>query len=171
MAIVQWDPSRELSLLQGDVNRLFERFFAPSTVETKSQRWTPPIDVTEEGDHYVLRADLPGMSESDVTIEVQDRTLAISGERTFQRKPEHDGGYVRLERAYGSFQRMLTLPDGVDPDAIEASFEHGVLELRMPKPVEAKPRRIEIGTAKTAMAQDGEKDTKRSIKDRVLSHA
>jgi HSP20 family protein len=160
MAIVQWDPSRDLSLLQGDMNRLFERFFGPAS-EARPQRWVPPMDVTEEGEHYVLRADLPGMTEDDLDIAVQDRQLTISGERTYQHKPEHDGGYVRLERAYGKFQRTLTLPDGIDADAIEASFNNGELELRIPKPVEAKPRRIKIG------ASDDE--SKRSIKERMLS--
>ncbi|MCW2950349.1 MAG: Hsp20/alpha crystallin family protein [Thermoleophilia bacterium] len=149
MAIVTWDPTRDLSLLQGDVNRLFERFFGGSTGESSSQqRWTPAMDVAEEGDEFVLRADLPGLKQDDVSIEVQERTLRISGERRFAPKPEHDGGMFRLERAYGRFERTITLPEGVDADAIHASFENGVLELHVPKPVEAKPRRIEIGDAR-----------------------
>lgn len=169
MAIVHWDPSRDLSLLQGDMNRLFERFFAPAA-ETPRQRWVPAMDVVEEGDHYVLRADLPGMSEHDLSIEVQDRTLTIGGERAYQPKPEHDGGFVRLERSYGKFQRSLTLPDGVEADAITASFGNGVLELRIPKPAEAKPRRIEIGTnsADAIEATATDETGKRSIKNRVL---
>lgn len=151
MAIVQWDPTREVSLLQGDMNRLFERFFGPATgVDARSQRWVPPMDVMEEGDQYVLRIDLPGVAEHDLTIEVQDRQLTIAGERSFSPEPQHDGGYVRLERSYGSFQRSLTLPEGVDGDAIDATYEHGVLELRIPKPVEAKPRRIAISRSDTA---------------------
>lgn len=177
MAIVHWDPSRDLSLLQGDMNRLFERFFTPNT-ESSSQRWMPAMDITEEGDEFVLRADLPGMSEDDLSIEVQDRTLTIAGERRFEQKPEHDGGFVRLERSYGSFQRSLTLPEGVDPSAIDASFDAGVLELRVPKPVEAKPHRVAIanGSRRTVEAgetsnSDAESDSgKRSIRERMLNH-
>ena len=172
MAIVHWDPSRDISLLQGDMNRLFERFFAPQS-ESSHQRWVPAMDITEEGDHYILRADVPGMSESDLSIEVQDRTLTVSGERRFEQRPEHDGGFVRLERAYGSFQRSLTLPEGIDAEAIEATFENGVLELQIPKPVEAKPRRITIGASKPPREVEGsETDVgKRSLKERVLNQS
>lgn len=174
MAIVHWDPARELSLLQGDMNRLFERYFSPSSDATK-QRWMPAIDIAEEGEHYVLRADLPGMTERDVAIEVQDRTLTISGERRFERKPEHDGGYVRMERGYGAFERSLTLPEGIDASAITANFEHGVLEVVIPKPAEAKPHRVQIGTGAVRAVEAGagadDAKGKRSLKERVLSSA
>jgi HSP20 family protein len=91
----------------------------------------------------VLRADLPGVTEEDVSIEVENDVLTVSGER----KAEHEQrgeGYHRLERAYGSFLRSLTLPGGVDPDAVQASFERGVLEVRIPKPEQHKPRRVAI---------------------------
>ncbi len=144
MAIVTWDPTRDVSLLQGDVNRLFERFFGDSDTQARPRRWTPPMDIAEAGDEYLLRLDLPGMDERNVQIEVQDRTLRIAGERRFERQPEHDGGFTRLERSFGSFERNLTLPEGVDAAAITATFDKGVLELHVPKPVEAQPRRIEI---------------------------
>ncbi len=145
MAIVTWDPSRELSVLQGDVNRLFERYFGGTAGAPPSRRWTPPMDLVEGSDHYLLRADLPGLDQGDVLIEVHERTLRISGERRFTQRPEDDGGFARLERGYGEFERTLKLPKGVDVDAIEATFDKGVLELRIPKPVEAAPRRIVIG--------------------------
>lgn len=171
MAIVTWDPTRDLSLLQGDVNRLFERFFGSPMPESKTQRWVPAMDVAEEGDAYVLRADLPGLDREDVSIEVQDRALRISGERTYTRKPEHDGGFYRLERSYGRFERTITLPEGVDASAIEASFDKGVLELHIPKPVEAKPHRIEIGVKAHAVESGTAPATgKRSIKERVLAN-
>jgi HSP20 family protein len=101
------------------------------------------MDLVEAEDHFVLKADLPGLSEGDVNIEVQDGTLTISGERHAESEQQERGWY-RIERAFGSFNRSLTLPDGVDPDRIEASFAYGVLEVRIPKPEERKPRRIEI---------------------------
>jgi HSP20 family protein len=103
------------------------------------------MDLVEAEDHFVLKADLPGLAEEDVNIEVQDGTLTISGQRKAEHE-EREKGWYRIERSFGSFNRSLTLPDGVDADRIEASFSHGVLELRIPKPEERKPRRIEISS-------------------------
>jgi HSP20 family protein len=123
-----------------DVDRLFDAFFGS---REQSRRWVPAIDLVEGDDHFVLKADLPGLSQDDVSIEVQDGTLTISGER----KAEHEGserGWYRVERSFGSFSRSLTLPEGVDPDAISASFDKGVLAVRIPKPEQRKPRRVQI---------------------------
>jgi HSP20 family protein len=127
-----------------EIDRLFDSFFG--TPDRGARRWIPPMDLVEADDHFVLKADLPGLSDDDVAIEVQDGTLRISGER----KDEHEQrerGWYRVERSFGSFSRTLTLPDGVDPDGIEAEFHDGVLELRIPKPEERKPRRIEISSS------------------------
>ena len=148
MTIVRWEPLREFSTLQNEMNRLFNTVFdAPSAGNGGStlRRWMPAMDLVETGDHFVLRADLPGLSEDDVKIEFEDGTLTVSGER----KAEHESkaeGYYRVERAFGSFSRSLTLPQGIDPEAVAAHFDRGVLEVRIPKPEEKKPRRIEIGT-------------------------
>jgi HSP20 family protein len=125
-----------------EVDRLFDTFFGP---QRDARRWVPPVDLVEVDDHFVLRADLPGLSEGDVSIEVQDGTLTISGERKTEHE-EQERGWYRIERSFGSFSRSLTLPDGVDADAISANFDRGVLEVRVPKPAERKPRRVEIGT-------------------------
>ena len=127
-----------------EVNRLFNTLFTGGVERGSPQRWVPAMDLIEADDHFVLRADLPGLSEEDVSIEVQDNALTISGERKYQRE-DKDRGWVRVERSFGSFSRSLTLPDGVNPDGIRASFDRGVLEVHIPKPEERKPRRIEIG--------------------------
>jgi HSP20 family protein len=101
------------------------------------------MDLWEAGDHYVLKADLPGVAEDDVSIEVQDGTLTIAGHRGAEERGEGQGWY-RYERSSGSFTRSLSLPDGIDPDGIVAEFERGVLEVRIPKPAERKPRKVEI---------------------------
>jgi HSP20 family protein len=126
-----------------EVDRLFDAFF--SQRERDARRWVPPMDLVESEGHFVLKADLPGLSEGDVSIEVEDGTLRISGERKAERE-QTERGWYRVERSFGSFSRSLTLPDGVDPDGIEASFHNGVLEVQIPKPAERKPRRIEIGS-------------------------
>jgi HSP20 family protein len=148
MAIVRWEPLRELGSLQNEMNRLFNTVFdtPPPGNGGTLRRWVPAMDLVETDDHFVLRADLPGMKQDDVKIELEDTTLTVSGER----KAEHESkgeGYYRVERAFGEFSRSLTLPQGVDPEAVSANFENGVLEVRIPKPEARKPRRIEIAGA------------------------
>jgi HSP20 family protein len=148
MTIVRWEPLREFSTLQNEMNRLFNTVFDAPTAGNGGntlRRWMPAMDLVETDDHFVLRADLPGLAEDDVKIEFEDGTLTVSGDR----KAEHESksaGYYRVERAFGSFSRSLTLPQGIDPEAVTASFDRGVLEVRIPKPEEKKPRRIEIAT-------------------------
>jgi HSP20 family protein len=143
MALVRWDPIRELDSLQSDMNRLFDRFFE-GRGGNDSRRWLPAMDLLETEDHLVLRGDLPGLTEDDIDIEIKDNVLTISGERKADSE-EKGEGYYRVERAFGSFSRSLTLPQGVDPDHVEANFDKGVLEVRIPKPAEAKPTRVQIG--------------------------
>ena len=148
MTIVRWEPLRELGSLQNEMNRLFNTVFetpAPGNGGTL-RRWIPAMDLMESGDHFVLRADLPGMSEEDVKIEFEDGTLTVSGERKAEHETKSEG-YYRVERAFGTFSRSLTLPKGIDADGVTANFDRGVLEIRIPKPEESKPRRIEIGGA------------------------
>jgi HSP20 family protein len=146
MTIVRWEPLREFSTLQNEMNRLFNTVFdTPSPSGNGSmRRWMPPMDLVESGDHFVLRADLPGLSEEDVNIELEDQTLTISGERKAEHQEKGEGFY-RVERAFGSFSRSLQLPKGIDPEAVSARFDRGVLEVSIPKPEERKPRRIAIG--------------------------
>ena len=147
MALVRWEPVRELHTIQQEMNRLFNTFFdapASGAAAGGARRWVPAMDLVETDDHFVLRADLPGLDERDVKIEVHENVLTLSGERSYEHEAKKDGLY-RLERGSGQFSRSLTLPDGVDPDAITASFEKGVLEVLVPKPEQRKPRRVRIG--------------------------
>jgi HSP20 family protein len=146
MALIRWEPVRELSTIQTEMNRLFNTFFDTPTQSngiTTLRRWIPAMDLVVTDEDYVLRADLPGLSENDVNIELDENVLTISGERKTERE-EHKEGYYRVERASGSFSRSLTLPEGVDAEAIRASFENGVLEVHVPKPEQRKPRKVAI---------------------------
>jgi HSP20 family protein len=146
VTIVRWEPFRELSSLQTEMNRLFNAAFDTPAGNGGARRWTPAMDLVETGEHFVLRADLPGLTESDVNIELEDNVLTVSGER----KSEHESkgeGFYRVERSFGSFSRSLTLPKGIDPEGVTAEFENGVLEVRVPKPEQRKPRKIAIGSA------------------------
>ena len=116
---------------------------APTTPRTALRRWLPATDVIERDDAYVLRTDLPGLAQEDVKIEVEDNVLTISGERKSESETT-EGSYRRVERAFGTFSRRLQLPEGVDAEAISASFDKGVLEISVPKPEQRKPRRVEI---------------------------
>jgi HSP20 family protein len=123
-----------------EVNRLFNTLF---DVGEPGQRWVPPMDLVEGDDHFLLKADLPGLGEDDVNIEIQDNTLTVSGERRSEHESRERGWY-RVERSFGRFSRSLTLPEGVDGDAVTAEFDKGVLSVRIPKPEERKPRRVAI---------------------------
>ena len=143
MTIVRWEPMRELTSLQSEMNRLFNTVFDTPQATGGMRRWVPAMDLVETQEDFVLRADLPGLSEEDVKIEIEDNVLTVSGERNAEHESREEGFY-RMERAFGSFSRSLTLPKGVNADAVAASFDRGVLEVHIPKPEQAKPRRISI---------------------------
>src|SRR5918998_3037737 len=124
-----------------EVNRLFNTLLAPG--EGRAQRWSPAMDLVEAEDQYVLRADLPGMDEKDVSIEINDNVLTVSGEPRDEQE-ETRQGWHRVERTFGRFSRSLTLPEGIDPGAVTANFDKGVLSITVPKPEQRKPRRVQI---------------------------
>jgi HSP20 family protein len=153
MALVRWDPTRDLDTLQTDVNRVFDAFFGERPANGPARRWVPAIDLVETDDHFVLKVDLPGLEKDDVEIEVKDGLLTVSGERNAEHEERKDG-YHRIERAYGAFSRSLTLPQGVEADQVQADFDKGVLEVRIPKPAERKPHRVQIGASVEGEAQE-----------------
>ena len=137
MALIRWEPV--------PVNRFFNSFFDTPTVAPVRglRRWTPAVDVIENEADYTLRADLPGLTEQDIAIELDDDVLTVSGERRSEHE-EHAGGYYRIERGSGAFSRSLRLPEGIDPESITARFERGVLEVTVPKPAQRTPRKVAI---------------------------
>ncbi len=145
MALIRWEPARELGTIQNEMNRLFNNFFdTPTTTGNGAhRRWIPSMDLVETEGDFVLRADLPGLSEQDVNIELEDNVLTISGERRAEHE-ERNEGYYRVERSSGSFRRSLTVPEGIDPESVKATFDRGVLEVRVPKPQQRKPRKVAI---------------------------
>lgn len=141
MAIVRWDPFRDLFGIKRDLDRYFSRW--EDEDETRPAVWRPAVDVHEAGDNLVFRAELPGMNKEDVQINVENNVLSIKGERKFNDEVKRES-YHRVERAYGSFCRSFTLPTSVDSKKIEAHMKDGVLEVVVPKSEEAKPKQIEI---------------------------
>jgi HSP20 family protein len=146
--LVRWEPFRDLTGMQGEVSRLMGSLFDSATTGTAGgpQSWAPPLDVWETESELVYAFDLPGIGEDRITIEAQDDTLTVTGER--ERTLEDQGDrFYRFERRQGAFVRSVGLPAGVDDSKITASYEDGVLEVHVPKPEEAKPRRIQVGSA------------------------
>ena len=144
MSLTRWDPFRELEALQEDVNRLFQESLTRPKREMPSGRlWAPAVDVTENDESIVVKAELPGMKKEDIDIELVGDTLTIRGERKFQDEEKKEN-YVRVERAYGRFQRSFTLGVPVKQTDIKACYKEGVLEVTIPKAEEVKPKKVEV---------------------------
>ena len=162
MALIRWEPARELSSMQSEINRLFGTFFdspTPGNGRRAALRgWTPAMDVTENENEYVLKADLPGLSEGDVGVELDDNVLRISGERKSEHE-ERKNGYHRVERAFGRFSRSLRLPEGVTAESIQANFDNGVLEVHIQKPEEHKAQKVAISVGHEPKTIEGTEDT------------
>jgi HSP20 family protein len=154
MALITWGPNRELHTIQQDMNRLFGSFFDTDTVRARGnvqRRWIPAMDLVEDGDHYVLRLDIPGVAQDDVKVELVENVLTISGERRSEHESAKDGNR-RIERAWGSFTRSLTLPEGIDANSLTASYDKGVLQVSIPKPEVRRPQRVTINVGDAAPA-------------------
>jgi HSP20 family protein len=147
--LVRWDPLRDAAAMHTELSRLMNGLFEGTGRQT--QAWVPTVDVweTEDSVHYAF--DLPGIPKDQIAIEVADGGLTVSATREREQKVEADR-FQRFERRTGTFSRTVGLPQGVSEDGIKASYENGVLEIRVPKPEQPKPRRIEIAT-------DGEQPT------------
>lgn len=145
MAIIRWDPFRDLITLREKMNRLFEEAFTSRGEEKElvSSTWTPSVDIYETEHALVLSAEVPGIKEDDIEIKIEENTLTIKGERKFEKETKEEN-YHRIERAYGSFYRSFTFPNYVDQDKIEAEHESGVLKIIMPKKAELKLRKVKI---------------------------
>ncbi|MEZ5126551.1 MAG: Hsp20/alpha crystallin family protein [Thermoleophilia bacterium] len=142
MAIIRWDPFREMTQAQSQFNKLVDQVWGG-----RQESWLPAIDVFDTKDAVVLKAELAGMNPDDIHIEVEDNVLTVKGERRFEEEVDEER-YYRVERRFGSFQRSLALPQGMKPSDIAASYEDGILTITVPKVEEEKPKRIEVKATK-----------------------
>ena len=149
MAIVRWEPFRDLVTPQRDFDRLFRDAFSSQHGETElsTRSWAPPVDIYETEEAIVLKAELPGVDPKDVEVRVEDNTLFLKGERKFEKEVKEQN-YHRVERSYGSFARSFSLPNSISADKVKAEFKDGLLTLTMPKREEAKPKTIKIDVTK-----------------------
>jgi HSP20 family protein len=146
MAIIRWDPFRDLVSLRDRMNRLFEDAVSTARSSEKdmfSSTWAPAVDIYEDESQLVLNAEVPGIAEKDIEVKIEDNTLSIQGERKLEKETKEEN-YHRIERSYGSFLRSFTLPNYVDVENIRAEHENGVLRVILPKKSELKPRKVRI---------------------------
>ncbi len=149
MALVRWDPFRELEEVSDRLNRMFAR---PATRATNGKEtmivadWTPSVDISETDGEYQIKAEIPDVKKEDVKVTLEDGVLTIQGERKHE-KEEKGKKYHRIERSYGSFVRTFSLPDVIDEDKVKAEFKEGVLNLSLPKSEKAKPKAIDVKVA------------------------
>jgi HSP20 family protein len=148
--LVRWQPFRELASLQSEMSRLLNGTYDGLGAGAQ-QNVIPPLDVWETADEVIYAFDLPGVTEENVELQVHDDTLTVTARRDRVAEESSDRFY-RFERRYGTFARAVGLPQGADEGKITANFENGVLEVRVPKPEQAKPRRISLGDSKDAHA-------------------
>lgn len=150
MAVVRFEPFRELAALQNEMGRWMTQLSDGSDGGASS--WLPAVDVVETDDALVLSFDLPGIEEEKISVELDGNVLTVSGERERASENSRDRFY-RFERRIGHFSRSVTLPTGVDETGIVADYSNGVLEVRVPKPEEPKPKRIRVGAGKNALIE------------------
>lgn len=156
MSMSRWDPFRDLTSIQEEINQMFDRVFGRR--ETGGRReggqsvtaWAPAVDISERKDAFVVTAEVPGMKPEDLEVTLEDGLLTIKGERRMEEETS-DRQYHRVERRYGSFRRSITLPSQVQSDAIEASYSDGVLQVVVPKAESAKPKKINVRPARPAV--------------------
>jgi HSP20 family protein len=149
MAIVRWEPLRDLLTTQREFDRLFREAFTPffGEGELSTRTWAPPVDIYETDNDIVVKAELPGIEPKDVEVKVEDNTLYLKGERKFEKETKEDN-YHRVERSYGAFARSFSLPSSINTEKVKAEYKDGLLTLTLPKREEAKPKTIKIDVSK-----------------------
>lgn len=140
--ITRYQPFGDFTGLQA-LNRLMQEFNRGTDELLTSGTFVPPVDIYEDEDHITLKVEVPGMSEKDLDIKLENNTLTVSGQRKFEQEQKEEN-FHRIERRYGSFSRSFTLPNTVDPENVHASYDNGVLNIKLAKRAEAKPKQIKV---------------------------
>ena len=146
MSIVKWDPFRDVAALQDRINRIFSESFDSSRElddDSSLTDWRPPVDIYEGAEGYVLKVELAGVEKEDVSVEVKDNVLSLTGERLLDPGVK-DEQYYRKERSFGRFQRSFTLQESIRPEQVKASYKNGVLTIVVPKPTKEKAKQVSV---------------------------
>ena len=146
MPIVRWDPFRDVAALQDRINRIFSESFDSSRElddDGSLYDWRPPVDIYQAAEGYILKVELAGVEKEDVSVEVKDNVLTLSGERLLDPQVK-DEQYYRKERTFGKFQRSFTLQESIKPEQVKASFKNGVLKIVVPRPTKEKAKQVTV---------------------------
>ena len=144
MTLVKWEPFRDLMAMQDRMTRLIDETFSRIWKEDMAQGvWSPPVDILERGDEVVVKVDLPGVTQNEIDIRVEEGTLTIQGERKFVKESSEEN-YVQVERPYGTFRRTFSIPRTIDQESIKASYKDGVLRIILPRRQEIQPKQIVV---------------------------
>jgi HSP20 family protein len=146
MELIRWNPMRDVFSLRHQMNHLFDDVFKP-VVRGDSRvfmwNWNPTVDIYDNDENIVIKAELPGIDKKDIVIDVKDGLLALKGERSFDNEVKEEKYYCR-ERTFGKFERVFRLPADVDPEKISANYKDGILKIEIPKPEEQQPKQITV---------------------------
>ena len=146
MQLIRWNPIRDMYSFRNQINHMFDNSFYPThkdDEELSIWNWKPVVDIYDNDDNIVIKAELPGVAKQDIVVDVKGRFLTLKGERSSENEVKEDK-YHRRERAYGKFERIFTLPAEVDSDKIKADYKDGVLKIDIPKPEKQKPKQITV---------------------------
>jgi HSP20 family protein len=154
--MTRWEPLREFLAMQDRMNRLNRLSYSPEGPEEAltTTTFAPPVDIYEDEHNITLKMEVPGIDEKDIDVRIENNTLTVRGERKFE-KEEKEENFRRIERQYGSFTRVFTLPSSVDPGQVSANYDNGVLKITLAKKAEVKPKQIKVsvGSVKTLEAK------------------
>jgi HSP20 family protein len=165
--LTRWDPFRDLAALQNRMNRLFEEQYGGGREEQLTTgAFVPPVDIYEDEHTIQLKLEVPGIDEKDLDIKVENNVLTVSGERKLE-KEEKEENFHRVERRYGSFSRSFTLPNTVDTENVQADYHNGVLNIRLAKRAEAKPKQIKVNIGQKGIESKKPESTTTAAKGQV----
>jgi HSP20 family protein len=142
--LTRWEPFREFTSLQDRMNRLFRDSYGDGRDEAlTTSNFAPPVDVYEDEHNITLKIEVPGIEEKDIDVRIENNTLTVHGERKFE-KEEKEENFRRVERHYGSFTRSFSLPNTIDAEKVQATYDKGILKVQLAKKAEAKPKQIKV---------------------------
>ena len=154
MAITRWDPFRDLTNLQERMNQLFGDYSRGNEEMSLTGNFIPPVDIYEDEKHVTLKLEIPGISEKDLDVRIENNVLTVKGERKFEQE-EKEENFHRIERRYGQFIRSFTLPNTIDSESIQADYTNGVLKIQLAKRAEARPKQIKVNIGQKSLEGKG----------------
>lgn len=154
MAITRWTPFQDMYTLQNRLNSLLQEVNRGEDEALSSSAFVPPVDIYEDASHIVLKLEVPGMKLEDFDIQLENNALTVRGERRFEKETKEEN-YHRVERRYGSFARVFTLPNTLDPESVKANYDAGILSVELGKKAEARPKQIKVSVSSGKTTEPG----------------